>query len=80
MNKNLTFLMLLLLTCLLLNGIKEEPVIIGNPSKSAACWHLGLIYEKHNEPDRAEETYERGLKLDPDDNYCRNALEQLKGD
>ena len=49
-----------------------------NPSKSAACWRLGLIYEKINDPDKAKESYERGFQLGPEDGYCHEALGQLK--
>ena len=48
-----------------------------NPSKSAAYWRLGLIYEQQEEWEKAGDSYRQGLKLDPDDQYCQKALDKL---
>jgi enterochelin esterase-like enzyme len=48
-----------------------------NPSKSAAYWRMGLIYEKTGDKFKAEESYRKGLELDPKDPYCKKALEEL---
>ncbi|MFC1564102.1 tetratricopeptide repeat protein [candidate division KSB1 bacterium] len=44
------------------------------PSHAAAYWRLGNIYEKKDDPDKAMETYEACLKLDP---KYENALKDL---
>ncbi|MFC1887221.1 alpha/beta hydrolase-fold protein [Candidatus Cloacimonadota bacterium] len=49
-----------------------------NPSRSAACWRLGLIYEKMGDHSAASSSYNMGLKLDPNDTYCAKALEELE--
>jgi tetratricopeptide (TPR) repeat protein len=59
---------------LYINSGREEL----NPSRSAACWRLGMIYEKMGESDKARSSYEKGLELDPADRYCKAALMELE--
>jgi len=49
-----------------------------NPSKSAACWRLGMIYELMGEKAKAKSAYEMGLQMDVTDPYCHTALEKIK--
>ena len=58
---------------LYINSTKEDL----NPSRSAACWRLGMIYEKLGDNEKARSSYERGLELDPEDRYCKTALADL---
>lgn len=51
-----------------------------NPSRSAACWRLGMIYEKLGDIEQARSSYEKGLDLDPQDRYCKAALVALEDD
>jgi predicted alpha/beta superfamily hydrolase len=49
-----------------------------NPSKSAACWRLGMIYETMEEIAKAKSVYQEGLLLDKTDPYCQAALDKLE--
>lgn len=48
-----------------------------NPSRSAACWRMGQIYEQNGDSDKARESYLEGLGWDENDPNCKEALEKL---
>ncbi len=49
-----------------------------NPSRSAACWRLGMIYEGMGDIEKARQAYGKGLDLDADDQYCKTAISELE--
>lgn len=54
------------------------PVGAEDPSRAQAHVWLGRLYEKKNEPARAEEQYRQALKLEPDMKEAKQALRQLR--
>jgi Tfp pilus assembly protein PilF len=42
-------------------------------------YHLGLAYEKVNQPAQARQQMERVLKINPANNDARKALSELRG-
>lgn len=42
-------------------------------------YHLGLAYQKANQPAQARQQLERVLKLNPNNNDARKALSELRG-
>jgi len=42
-------------------------------------YHLGLAYQKANQPAQARQQLERALKINPNDNDARKALAELRG-
>jgi cellulose synthase operon protein C len=53
-----------------IRGATEDPTI---------HYHLGLAYEKVNQPVQARQELERALKINPHDNDARKALLELRG-
>jgi Tfp pilus assembly protein PilF len=41
--------------------------------------HLGLAYQKANQPAQARQQLERALKIDPNNSDARKALSELRG-
>ncbi len=54
-------------------------VIDINPGNAEAFYNLGLIYENKNQPEVAQEMYEKALALDPDYKLARDHLNKLIG-
>jgi tetratricopeptide (TPR) repeat protein len=50
----------------------------GAPTWANARWRLGMVYEKQGHKDLARKEYEEALKLDPNDEHAKKALENLK--
>ena len=57
--------------------LRHDPPENG-PSHAAAHWRLGMIYGHLGEVDRARAAYEESLRLDPDFEQAKAALEKLK--
>jgi Tfp pilus assembly protein PilF len=51
----------------------------GVPDSAIVHYHLGLAYEKANQPTQARQQLERALKIKPDDSDARKALSELRG-
>ena len=49
----------------------------GTPTLGNAHWRLGMLYEKQGLKDLARSEYEAALKLNPDDQNAKKALENL---
>ncbi len=50
----------------------------GYPSKAAAHWRLGMIYQAQGHLDRAGQSFREAVRLDPEDASFREALEKLE--
>ncbi|UCG50728.1 MAG: tetratricopeptide repeat protein [Candidatus Latescibacterota bacterium] len=50
----------------------------GNPSKAAAHWRLGMLYEKMGDKDLARKEYETALELEPENEEAKKSLEALE--
>ena len=57
--------------------IESEPEGPGLPTEAHARWRLGMIYALQGHKDLARREYETSLKLDPDLEQAREALETL---
>ena len=42
-------------------------------------YHLGMAYEKANQPAQARQQLERALKISPNNNEAKKALSELRG-
>jgi tetratricopeptide (TPR) repeat protein len=51
----------------------------GAADDPAIHYHLGLAYEKTNQPAQARQQLERALKINPNDSEARKALSELRG-
>lgn len=51
----------------------------GAADSATVHYHLGLAYEKANQPTQARQQLERALKIKPDDSDARKALADLRG-
>jgi tetratricopeptide (TPR) repeat protein len=51
----------------------------GASDDATVHYHLGLAYEKLNQPALARQQLERVLKIDPNHDDARKALSQLRG-
>ncbi len=51
----------------------------GAPDEAVVHYHLGLAYQKANQPVQARQQLERVLKLNPKDADARKALSELRG-
>ena len=51
---------------------------LGQPSKAAAYWRLGQIYEVRGDLDGAEAEWKKGLELDSGFEYIKNSLKRLE--
>lgn len=49
-----------------------------NPSKAAAHWRLGMVYEHKKQNDLARQEYQAALRLEPDLKPAKQALKKLK--
>jgi len=51
----------------------------GAPDDPNVHFHLGLAYQKANQPVQARQQLERALKISPNNNEARKALSELRG-
>jgi tetratricopeptide (TPR) repeat protein len=51
----------------------------GAPDNASVHYHLGLAYEKTNQPSLARQHLEKAVKINPDNPEARKALSQLRG-
>ncbi len=51
----------------------------GGTDRSTVHYHLGLAYEKANQPAQAKQQLERALKINPNYDDARKALSELRG-
>src|SRR5579863_2760156 len=51
----------------------------GAPDDPSVHYHLGLAYEKANQPDQARQQLERALKISPNFSEAKKALSELHG-
>jgi tetratricopeptide (TPR) repeat protein len=51
----------------------------GGPDDPTVHYHLGLAYQKANQPVQARQQLERALKINPNNNDAKKALSELRG-
>lgn len=55
-------------------GREAEP---GNPGHDGAYWRLGMIYEKQGNRDKARQSFERAIELNPSEKRYRESINAL---
>jgi Tfp pilus assembly protein PilF len=51
----------------------------GGADDTTVHYHLGLAYQKANQPAQARQQLERALKINPNNSEARKALAELRG-
>ena len=58
----------------------KQEVGPGWPGHDGAYWRIGMIYEWKGDPEKARQSFERAVRLNPGENRYRESLNALAKD